>query len=73
MDLRLSEEERLIRETAAQFVARELMPQEGSFLKQKEPFLSPGDPPRRDLDREIRKSLVEKAKRVGLWALDLPE
>ena len=73
MDLRLSEEERLIRDTAAQFVARELMSQEGSFLKQKEPFLPPGDAPRRDLDGDVRKSLIEKAKRVGLWALDLPE
>ncbi len=73
MDLRLSEEERLIRETAAQFVARELMSQEGSFLKQKESFLPPGDPPRRDLDAAIRKSLIEKAKQIGLWALDLPE
>jgi acyl-CoA dehydrogenase len=73
MDLRLSEEERLIRDTAAQFVAKELMSQEGSFLKQKEPFLPPGDPPRRDMDADIRKSLIEKAKRVGLWALDLAE
>jgi acyl-CoA dehydrogenase len=73
MDLRLSEEERLIRETAARFVAKELMSQEGSFLKQKEAFLPPGDPRRRDLDRDVRKSLLEKAKRAGLWALDLPE
>jgi alkylation response protein AidB-like acyl-CoA dehydrogenase len=73
MDLRLSEEERLIRDTAAQFVAKELLSHEGSFLKQKEPFLLPGDPPRRNLAGEIRKSLVEKAKQVGLWALDLPE
>ena len=69
----MSEEERLIREAAAQFVAKELMSHEGSFLKQKEPFLPPGDPPRRDLDGDIRKSLLEKAKRIGLWALDLPE
>ncbi len=73
MDLRLSEEERLIRDTAARFVAKELMSQEGSFLKQKEVFLLPGDPPRRELDCDVRKSLIEKAKQVGLWALDLPE
>src|ERR1051326_930202 len=73
MDLRLSEEERLIRDTAAQFVAKELLSREGAFLKQKEPFVPPGDPPRRMLDGEIEKTLVEKAKRIGLWALELPE
>src|ERR1700675_2514591 len=73
MDLTFSEEERLIRETAARFVAKELMSQEGSFLKQKEAFLLPGDPPRRELDCDVRKSLIEKAQRAGLWALDLPE
>lgn len=73
MDLRLSEEERLIRETAAQFVARELLPREGAFLRQKEAFVPPGDPPRREVDGETKKSLIEKAKRIGLWALDLPE
>ncbi len=73
MDLRLSEEERLIRHTAAQFVAKELMSREGAFLKQKEAFVPPGDPPRRELDPEIRNSLVQKAKRIGLWTLELPE
>ena len=73
MDLRLSEEERLIRDTAAQFVAKELLSREGAFLKQKEPFVPPGDPRRRMLDDEIEKTLVEKAKRIGLWALELPE
>ncbi|HEY2989375.1 MAG TPA: acyl-CoA dehydrogenase family protein [Candidatus Binatia bacterium] len=73
MDLRLSEEERLIRDTAARFVAQELKSREGSFLKQKEAFLPPGDPRRRDLDRDLKKSLVEKAQRAGLWALELPD
>jgi len=73
MDLRLSEEERLIRDTAAQFVAKELLSREGAFLKQKEPFVPPGDPRRRMLDDEIEKTLIEKAKRIGLWALELPE
>ncbi len=73
MDLRLSEEERLIRDTAAQFVAKELLSREGAFLKQREPFIPPGDPRRRTLDSEIEKSLLEKARRVGLWALELPE
>src|ERR1051326_8324521 len=73
MDLRLSDEERLIRETAAQFVAKELLSREGAFLKQKDPVVPPGDPRRRMLDGEIEKSLIEKAKRTGLWALELPE
>lgn len=73
MDLKLSEEEKLVKETAAQFVERELLRLEGAFLKQKAPFLPPGDPPRRDLDSELKKSLIDKAKRVGLWALELPE
>jgi acyl-CoA dehydrogenase len=72
MDLRLTEEEKLVQRTAAQFVERELLSLEGAFLKQREPFLPPGDPPRRDLDDAIRQALVEKAKRVGLWALELP-
>ncbi len=73
MDLRLSEEERLVKETAAHFVARELISREGAYLKQRELFLPPGDPPRRELDPEIRSLLTERAKQVGLWALELPE
>jgi acyl-CoA dehydrogenase len=73
MDLRLSEEEKLLRNTAAQFVEKELLQLEGSFLKQEQPFLPPGDPPRRDLDPGLRKTLVEKAREIGLWALELPE
>src|SRR5689334_23139372 len=73
MDLRLSEEERLFRDTAARFVAQELIAREGAFLKQKEPFIPPGDPARRTLDDAIEKSLSEKAKGIGLWALELPE
>jgi acyl-CoA dehydrogenase len=69
----LSEEERLIRDTAARFVAQELLPREGAFLRQKEPFVHPGDPARRKLDGAVEKSLIEKAKGAGLWALELPE
>ncbi|HEY1370888.1 MAG TPA: acyl-CoA dehydrogenase family protein [Candidatus Binatia bacterium] len=73
MDLLLTEEERLIRDTAGRFVAQELIAREGAFLKQKEPFVPPGDPARRTLDGALEKSLVEKAKGIGLWALELPE
>ena len=73
MDFKLSEEERLVRDTAAQFVQRELLTREGAYLKQKELFLPPGDPARRDLDPEIRETLTKQAKQIGLWALELPE
>jgi len=73
MELRLTNEENLIRRTAAQFVNKELIPREGDYLKQKELFLPPGDPPRRDLDNETRATLNRTARRIGLWALELPE
>jgi alkylation response protein AidB-like acyl-CoA dehydrogenase len=72
MDFRLSEEEKLIQSTAAQFVDRELIAREGAYLKQQELFLPPGDPPKRVLDPQIRATLTNLAKRIGLWALELP-
>jgi acyl-CoA dehydrogenase len=73
MDFKLSEEEKLIQNTAAQFVKRELMTREGAYLQQEELFLPPGDPPRRELDPDIREDLIGRAKQVGLWALELPD
>ena len=73
MDLKLTDEENLIRRTAAQFVDKELITREGAYLKQNELFLPPGDPPRRDLDAETRAALTKIARRIGLWALELPE
>jgi alkylation response protein AidB-like acyl-CoA dehydrogenase len=73
MDLKLTEEERLIKDTAAQFVDRELIAREGEYLRQAQPFLPPGDPARRDLDPAVRAELTERARRVGLWTLELPE
>ena len=66
MNLRLSEEERLIKETVSRFVKAEVLPLELQFLKQKEPFPPPGDPPARDLAPELRNVLVEKAKASGI-------
>src|ERR1043166_5223285 len=71
MDLKLSEEESLIQKTAARFVDKELLTREGEYLKQQELFLPPGDPPRRELDPEIRETLKRIARRVGLWLLEL--
>ena len=73
MDLQLTEEEKLIKETAAQFVDRELIAREGAFLKQSQPFLPPGAPERRVLDANVAAELTRKAREVGLWALELPE
>jgi acyl-CoA dehydrogenase len=73
MDFKLSEEQKLIQNTAAQFVQRELLPREGAYLKQRELFLPAGDPPRRELDHDIREILAQRAKQAGLWALELPE
>jgi acyl-CoA dehydrogenase len=73
MDLKLTEEEKLIRATAAQFVSRELMTREGEYLRQKELFLPPGDPARRELDSATCEALGRRARQIGLWALELPE
>ena len=73
MDLQLTDEEKLIKETAAQFVDKELIAREGVFLKQVQPFLPPGAPERRELDAAIAAELTKKAREVGLWALELPE
>jgi acyl-CoA dehydrogenase len=73
MDLKLSEEEKLIKDTAAQFVDRELIAREGVYLRQPSPFLPPGAPSRRELDPTVRADLIERARQVGLWTLELPE
>jgi len=73
MDLKLTEEEKLIKGTAAQFVDRELVAREGAYLRQAQPFLPPGDPARRALEPEIRDELVRRARQIGLWTLELPQ
>ena len=73
MDLRLTEVEKLIKKSAAEFVDRELIAREGDYLRQTEPFLPPGAPARRELDRGIRAELIQRARAVGLWCLELPE
>lgn len=73
MDLKLSEEEKLIKDTAAQFVDKELIAREGVYLRQPAPFLPPGAPAIRELDPATRTELTERARQVGLWTLELPE
>jgi acyl-CoA dehydrogenase len=72
VDLKLTEEEKLIKETAAQFVDKELIAREGAFLKQQALFLPPGDPARRELDSNTREELTQRARQVGVWSLELP-
>jgi acyl-CoA dehydrogenase len=73
MDFKLTEEEKLIQSTAVQFVKKELLTREGDYLRQRELFLPPGDPPRRQLDAQVRQTLRGIAQRLGLWTLELPE
>ncbi len=73
MDFKLSDEEKLLGETAGQFVKRELLTREAEYLRQQELFLPPGDPPRRKLNPALRQPLTQIAKRIGLWALEFPE
>ena len=73
MDFKLTEEEKLIQSTAAQFVTKELLTREGDYLRQRELFLPPGDPQRRHLDAQVRQALVSIAQRLGLWTPELPE
>jgi alkylation response protein AidB-like acyl-CoA dehydrogenase len=73
MDFRLTEEEKLIQSTAAQFVKKELLTREGDYLRQRELFLPPGDPPRRQIDAQVQQTLVSIAQRLGLWTPELPE
>jgi acyl-CoA dehydrogenase len=73
MDLKLTEEEKLIQKTAAEFVDKELIAREGAYLRQPEPFLPPGAPALRQLDLRTRQELAERARQVGLWCLNLPE
>jgi acyl-CoA dehydrogenase len=73
MDFKLAEEEKLIQSTAVQFVKKELLTREGDYLRQREHFLPPGDPPRRRLSADIHQPLTSIAQRLGLWTLELPE
>jgi alkylation response protein AidB-like acyl-CoA dehydrogenase len=73
MDFKLTEEQKLIQNTAAQFVKKELLTREGDYLRQRELFLPSGDPLRRQLDAQVQQTLISFAQRLGLWTLELPE
>ncbi|MGK5679189.1 acyl-CoA dehydrogenase family protein [Actinoplanes sp. URMC 104] len=66
MDFSLTDEERAIRDTARQFITREVMPLEQEALL-RERRHEPG------LDRSELRELQQKAKKFGFWGLSTPE
>src|SRR5215471_15409476 len=66
MDFSLSDEERAIRDTARQFITREVMPLEQEALL-RERRHQPG------LELSELKELQLKAKKFGFWGLSTPE
>lgn len=66
MDFRLSSEERMIRDTVREFVAREVMPLEPEVLKNEREG-RPG------LPLETLKALQARARAIGFWGINTPE
>src|SRR3954452_9116444 len=66
MDFSLSDEERAIRDTARQFIAKEVMPLEQEVLR-RERAGRPG------IERSELAELRQKAKKFGYWGLGTPE
>jgi acyl-CoA dehydrogenase len=66
MDFSLSDEERAIRDTARQFIAKEVMPLEQEVLR-RERAGQPG------IERSELFELRQKAKKFGYWGLGTPE
>ncbi|WP_067508366.1 acyl-CoA dehydrogenase family protein [Actinoplanes sp. TFC3] len=66
MDFSLSDEERAVRDTARQFITREVMPLEQEALR-RERNHQPG------LERSELRELQLKAKKFGFWGLSTPE
>ena len=61
MDFELPEELRLLKDTVRNFVDRELIPIEMTSMAGA------------DMRPEVRAPLEEKAKKLGLWHLDVPQ
>jgi acyl-CoA dehydrogenase len=66
MDFSLSDEERAVRDTARQFITREVMPLEQEALR-RERAHKPG------LERSELVELRQKARKFGFWGLSTPE
>jgi alkylation response protein AidB-like acyl-CoA dehydrogenase len=66
VDFSLSDEERAVRDTARQFITREVMPLEQEALR-RERAHQPG------LERSELRELQQNAKKFGFWGLSTPE
>src|SRR3712207_2891499 len=66
MDFSLSDEERAIRDTARQFITREVMPLEQEALRRERAH-------RLGLERSELHELRQKARKFGFWGLSTPE
>lgn len=66
MDLRLSDEQRMVQRTIRKFVENELIPLENEVLRNE----IAGKP---SLSEEILQELQEKAKKAGFWGINTPE
>lgn len=66
MDLRLSEEQKMVQKTIRKFVENELIPLENEVLRNE----MAGKP---SLPEETLKELQEKAKKAGFWGINTPE
>jgi acyl-CoA dehydrogenase len=66
VDFSLSDEERAVRDTARQFITREVMPLEQEALR-RERAHQPG------LEQSELRELQQKAKKFGFWGLATPE
>lgn len=66
MDLRLTEEQKMVQQTIRKFVEKELIPLENEVLKNERE----GKP---SLSKEVQKKLQLKAKEAGFWGINTPE
>ncbi|MFB4164336.1 acyl-CoA dehydrogenase family protein [Alteribacillus sp. JSM 102045] len=66
MELRLTDEQRMVQKTIRQFVEKELMPLENDVLRN-ERAGKPG------ISAEKLKELQDKAKKAGFWGINTPE
>src|SRR5690625_5197694 len=66
MDLRLTDEQKMVQETIRKFVEKELIPLENDVLRNERE----GKP---SLSKEKEEELTRKAKEAGFWGINTPE
>lgn len=70
MNFELSDELKMIKSLVAKFVKNELMPYEKLVIERESNRGLSDDP---ILPKDIEKKLLDKAKDIGLWGIDVPE